>query len=198
LFLFFWDRVSLYSPGCPGTHFVDQADLELTLSLSLSLSFVCFAVQVFSFFERERGSAREHEVIWVGVGEMGRIGKSREGKRASHGTVSRTKCEGLYNHFWAVLLISYIINCIIRPQCNGAVLEGLSQTLKSWWDLAGGDREESVSQGKEPTGAAQWALETSRVTFSWGRCAQWWCQWWMVSGGGCGPGVEKAPLFSLS
>jgi hypothetical protein len=30
LFCFvFWDRVSLYSPGCPGTHFVDQAGLEL-------------------------------------------------------------------------------------------------------------------------------------------------------------------------
>ena len=27
--LFFWDRVSLYSPGCPGTHFVDQGGLEL-------------------------------------------------------------------------------------------------------------------------------------------------------------------------
>jgi hypothetical protein len=25
----FVDRVSLYSPGCPGTHFVDQAGLEL-------------------------------------------------------------------------------------------------------------------------------------------------------------------------
>jgi hypothetical protein len=24
-----WDRVSLYSPGCPGTHSVDQAGLEL-------------------------------------------------------------------------------------------------------------------------------------------------------------------------
>ena len=30
LFLFFlWDRVSLCLPGCPGTHFVDQAVLEL-------------------------------------------------------------------------------------------------------------------------------------------------------------------------
>jgi hypothetical protein len=28
-FFFFRDRVSLYSPGYPGTHFVDQADLEL-------------------------------------------------------------------------------------------------------------------------------------------------------------------------
>jgi hypothetical protein len=26
---FFPDRVSLYSPGCPGTHFVDQVGLEL-------------------------------------------------------------------------------------------------------------------------------------------------------------------------
>jgi hypothetical protein len=29
VFFVFWDRVSLYSPGCPGTHFVDQAGLEL-------------------------------------------------------------------------------------------------------------------------------------------------------------------------
>jgi hypothetical protein len=28
-FLVFRDRVSLFSPGCPGTHFVDQAGLEL-------------------------------------------------------------------------------------------------------------------------------------------------------------------------
>jgi hypothetical protein len=28
-FLVFRDRVSLYSPGCPGTHFVDQGGLEL-------------------------------------------------------------------------------------------------------------------------------------------------------------------------
>jgi hypothetical protein len=28
-FCFFQDRVSLYSPGCPGIHFVDQAGLEL-------------------------------------------------------------------------------------------------------------------------------------------------------------------------
>jgi hypothetical protein len=28
-FLVFRDRVSLYSPGCPGTHAVDQAGLEL-------------------------------------------------------------------------------------------------------------------------------------------------------------------------
>jgi hypothetical protein len=28
-FLAFRDRVSLYSPGCPGTHSVDQAGLEL-------------------------------------------------------------------------------------------------------------------------------------------------------------------------
>jgi hypothetical protein len=30
-FFFFRDRVSLYSPGCPGAHSVDQAGLELEL-----------------------------------------------------------------------------------------------------------------------------------------------------------------------
>ena len=29
LFVYFLDRVSLYNPGCPGTHSVDQASLEL-------------------------------------------------------------------------------------------------------------------------------------------------------------------------
>jgi hypothetical protein len=29
ILLVFRDRVSLYSPGCPGTHFVDQAGLKL-------------------------------------------------------------------------------------------------------------------------------------------------------------------------
>jgi hypothetical protein len=29
VFVFFGDRVSLYSPSCPGTHSVDQASLEL-------------------------------------------------------------------------------------------------------------------------------------------------------------------------
>jgi hypothetical protein len=28
-FIYFLDRVSLYSSGCPGTHSVDQAGLEL-------------------------------------------------------------------------------------------------------------------------------------------------------------------------
>jgi hypothetical protein len=34
-FLVFQDRVSLCSPGCPGTHFVDQAGLELRNHLPL-------------------------------------------------------------------------------------------------------------------------------------------------------------------
>ena len=36
LFVFvFLDRVSLYSTGCPGTHSVDQAGLELRIRLPL-------------------------------------------------------------------------------------------------------------------------------------------------------------------
>jgi hypothetical protein len=34
-FGFFRDRVSLCSPGCPGTHFVDQAGLESEIHLPL-------------------------------------------------------------------------------------------------------------------------------------------------------------------
>jgi hypothetical protein len=34
-FVLFWDRVSLCNPGCPGTHFVDQAGLKLRNPLPL-------------------------------------------------------------------------------------------------------------------------------------------------------------------
>jgi hypothetical protein len=49
-FLVFQDRVSLYNPGCPGPHFVDQAGLELrhlpasacqVLGLSAGIKGVC-------------------------------------------------------------------------------------------------------------------------------------------------------------
>jgi hypothetical protein len=39
LFFVFRDKVSLYSPGCPGTHFVDQGGLELR-NLPASVSWV--------------------------------------------------------------------------------------------------------------------------------------------------------------
>jgi hypothetical protein len=65
LVLVFRDRVSLYSPGCPGTHSVDQAGLELRNPpasasrvlglkacattpglLSLSFCFSCYCVEI--------------------------------------------------------------------------------------------------------------------------------------------------------
>jgi hypothetical protein len=84
LFLFvcfvFQDRVSLYSPGCPGTYFVDQAGLELRnlpasasqvlglkactttgntlarlLAFSLSLSFFLSLFLFLSFFLLRQG-----------------------------------------------------------------------------------------------------------------------------------------------
>ena len=42
-FLVFRVRVSLYSPGCPGTHFVDQAGLELPASASQVLGLKAYA-----------------------------------------------------------------------------------------------------------------------------------------------------------
>jgi hypothetical protein len=56
LFCFvFWDRVSLCSPGSPGTHFVDQAGLELrnppaSASLVLGLKACATTVRVIIWF----------------------------------------------------------------------------------------------------------------------------------------------------
>jgi hypothetical protein len=58
-FLVFQDRVSLYSPGCPGTHFVDQAGLELRdppafasrvlgLKAYANLSLIIFYINLFA------------------------------------------------------------------------------------------------------------------------------------------------------
>jgi hypothetical protein len=50
VFCFFdFDRVSLYSPGCPGTHFEDQAGLELRnppASASQGVRHHCLALKV--------------------------------------------------------------------------------------------------------------------------------------------------------
>jgi hypothetical protein len=59
VFVFFFpqDRVSLYSPGCPGTHFVDQAGLELrnqpastsrVLGLKVFATMPCSKFQIFN------------------------------------------------------------------------------------------------------------------------------------------------------
>jgi hypothetical protein len=48
LFLFFRDRVSLYSPGCPGTHFVDQIGLKLR-NLPISASRVLGLKDILKF-----------------------------------------------------------------------------------------------------------------------------------------------------
>jgi hypothetical protein len=60
----FQDRVSLGSPGCPGTHFVDQAGLELrnppaSASRVLGLK-ACATTPVYSF-----GSLTHSVIIFV-------------------------------------------------------------------------------------------------------------------------------------
>jgi hypothetical protein len=47
----FRDRVSLYSPGCPGTHFVDQAGLELRNLPSRSFSTVLLSSGLCGFLK---------------------------------------------------------------------------------------------------------------------------------------------------
>jgi hypothetical protein len=48
------DRVSLYSPGCPGNHFVDQAGLELRNPTVCTTTPGCFFVFMFLFLFREK------------------------------------------------------------------------------------------------------------------------------------------------
>jgi hypothetical protein len=59
LVLVFGDRVSLYSPGCPGTHFVDQAGLELrnpSASASQVLELKVCATTAWLLFFKDRVS----------------------------------------------------------------------------------------------------------------------------------------------
>ncbi|EDL15003.1 mCG146182, partial [Mus musculus] len=49
VFFVFRDKVSLYSPGCPGTHSVDQAGLELR-NPPASASQVCHHARLFLWF----------------------------------------------------------------------------------------------------------------------------------------------------
>ena len=50
--IFFWDRFSLCSSGCPGTHSVDQADLRLRDSQLLGLKMCTTMTDLFSFLEK--------------------------------------------------------------------------------------------------------------------------------------------------
>jgi hypothetical protein len=68
LFLVFRDRVSLYSSGCPGTHFVDQAGFELrnlpasasqVLGLKACVSFSQWLTCLGSSLERHLGNLEE-------------------------------------------------------------------------------------------------------------------------------------------
>jgi hypothetical protein len=66
--LFFQDRVSLYSPGCPGTHFVDQAGLELrnpptyaSRVLGLKVHHAQLHLQFLFCFTH---SSRKHTTVW--------------------------------------------------------------------------------------------------------------------------------------
>jgi hypothetical protein len=73
VFFVFPDRVSLYSPGCPGTHFVDQAGLELrnlpasasqVLELKACATTVRLKYQIFQLLSglSGRGSAKPHRL----------------------------------------------------------------------------------------------------------------------------------------
>jgi hypothetical protein len=69
LFLFFRDRVSLRSSDCPGTHFVDQAGLELrnppasaSQVLGLKACTTTPGDKIFKSIFQSHGKSREHAV----------------------------------------------------------------------------------------------------------------------------------------
>ena len=66
--LVFWDRVSLYSPGCSGTHSVDKAGLELG-NLPASASWVlglkvCATMPCLAVFEYSKNCAFCIVMVW--------------------------------------------------------------------------------------------------------------------------------------
>jgi hypothetical protein len=65
-FLFFQDMVSLYSPGCPGAHVVDQAGLELR-NLPASASVWIFEGGIFTGPSMRRPSVPGWPELWVEV-----------------------------------------------------------------------------------------------------------------------------------
>lgn len=66
-------RDSLYSPDCPGTHYVDQTGLTLRDQRALSLGLMVFATMPSRRVIYEAGSSRHHSlsstmpwtVLWV-------------------------------------------------------------------------------------------------------------------------------------
>jgi hypothetical protein len=78
-FLVFRDRVSLYSLGCPGTHFVDQAGLELrnppaSASQVLGLKACATTARLLAFcmqhYRPASHSLSTAVLLWAGAGTL--------------------------------------------------------------------------------------------------------------------------------
>ena len=85
LIFFFRDRVSLYSPGCPGTHSVDQAGLELrdlpaSASQVLGLKAWATTVQLGGYYLRI-DLDRIECMGWDGTGQEGTGWEGMEGTK---------------------------------------------------------------------------------------------------------------------
>jgi hypothetical protein len=68
-FGFFWDRVSQYSPGCPGTHCVDQAGLKLRDLPASSVVPATIATVItlgFLYYKLEFGLTHRWPTEWFG------------------------------------------------------------------------------------------------------------------------------------
>jgi hypothetical protein len=112
LFLFFRDRVSPCSPGCPGTHFVDQAGLELrnpsaSASQVLGLKVCATTARQNFVFEGDKVSNKT-EVPRTSESPMGHLLSPPE-----HRPGSLRKYPGRVNHgfyqFWKLQSLSLFL-----------------------------------------------------------------------------------------
>ena len=112
--LFVWDWVSLCSPGCPGTHSVDQADLELrnlptSASQVLGLQAWATTAQLFSHSLKVKSSwqGKQNSALHIKQWQSQETSKSSLRGVSTDG-VTKT-CFYLRSHSSCELLCPYIV-----------------------------------------------------------------------------------------
>ena len=118
----FWDRVSLDSPGCSGTHFVDQAGIELRNPPAS-------ASQVLGLKATVRGCPREyhsspHQSLQLPTSHGGRRGKNCRKDWACL-QCHQSQTHVINNKNLPITLLDDMIKAKIRIMC----------TSQAWWHM---------------------------------------------------------------
>jgi hypothetical protein len=125
-FFFFWDRVSLYSSGCPGTHFVDQAGLKLrnppaSACLVLGLK-ACATTPCFS-------CSYAYECLTTPMPLVDNVHLSCY---VAFEPLSKTSLACLWSYFWFSILFTWS-TILLQPPC--LMVEAIYISIKIGWLL---------------------------------------------------------------